>query len=278
MSIADRIEEIVDNVDGLKEGSLMKRVISLGLLIPVIMGIVSLITGIVTYIMFIVNGGYSAQIRILKDENLNYFSRIKNAFSGSYVSLLRNKVTTWIILGLAIVYLILIIFSFYRMSEKGMRIAMIVDTILFAIPVIAAPTTVYLFYKGLNMPDEVLQNMDITVDSIRIALGAAFKIYIAFLLISVIGFWVLILIQEDLRTLVVNLALALLFNYICVPVVFWIIENIIPLFWAVLVAVIVILVCWGIFGKGSSGTSDEDQKVYDALNSLVDWHNKKRGN
>ena len=87
----------------------------------------SIVTGIVTYIMFIVNGGYSSQVGSIKENGLD---GISEGFTSGTTGMMVPGIVGKILLALVVAELIVMLINYFKNRGKGMRIAMIVDLVV----------------------------------------------------------------------------------------------------------------------------------------------------
>ena len=220
---------------------------NLGFFIPMAICLTSIVAGIVTYIMFIVNGGYSSQVGSIKENGLD---GISEGFTSGTTGMMVSGIVGKILLALVVSELIVMLINYFKNRGKGMRIAMIVDLVVMGV-VIALPTVVFWIAVGeLVFSEEQLYQALGKFEGVTINLRAILITYLAVTLVSVICFIVFTLITAECRWMVGYTALSLLFAYIVMPLFFLILQNIIPL---VAIAVIGALFFFGIKIFASSG-------------------------
>ena len=93
---------------------------NLGFLIPMAICLTSIISGIVTYIMFIVNGGYSSQVGSIKENGLD---GISEGFTSGTTGMMVSGNVGKILLALVVAELIVMLINYFKNRGKGMRIA-----------------------------------------------------------------------------------------------------------------------------------------------------------
>ena len=197
----------------------------LGSIIPMLIGLVSLITGVIAYIKFITSGGYSLQLEMIKQ---NGFKGIRDSFTTGTTSMMISGVIGKVLLALFLAEFILILINYFKNREIGMRIAMIIDLIVAGI-VIALP----------NITDDMFINVGLRVFSeeqiLQIYKGLEEKagiiviIYGGIAIATLIFLLVFIIDTAGCKEMVVYMGYALACAYIIFPLFFLFLQNVIPL-------------------------------------------------
>ena len=197
----------------------------LGSIIPMLIGLVSLITGVIAYIKFITSGGYSLQLEMIKQ---NGFKGIRDSFTTGTTSMMVSGVIGKVLLALFLAEFILILINYFKNREIGMRIAMIIDLIVAGI-VIALP----------NITDDMFVNVGLRVFSeeqiLQIYKGLEEKagiiviIYGGIAIATLIFLLVFIIDTAGCKEMVVYMGYALACAYIIFPLFFLFLQNVIPL-------------------------------------------------
>lgn len=117
---------------------------NLGFLIPIAIFITSFISGIVSYVIFIVQGGYNEQVGLIKRSGID---GIFDGFTSGTVNMFWSGITAKIIFGLVGAEFIVILISYFKNRGKRMRIAMIINLAVFAI-MIALSTVIFWIAVG----------------------------------------------------------------------------------------------------------------------------------
>ena len=155
---------------------------NLGFLIPMAICLTSIVTGIVTYIMFIVNGGYSSQVGSIKENGLD---GISEGFTSGTTGMMVPGIVGKILLALVVAELIVMLINYFKNRGKGMRIAMIVDLVVMGV-VIALSTVVFWIAVGkLVFSEEQLYQALGKFEGVTINLRAILIAYVAVTLVSV---------------------------------------------------------------------------------------------
>lgn len=245
------LERAISSVKTFKEDPIN----NLAYLIVIAMGLTALISGIVSFIMFIVGGGYSLQIELLQNNGID---GISSGFTSGTVGLITSGITSKIMYGLVLAEFIVMLVAYFKTCNKTKRIIMIVDLIFCAI-IIALSTVVFWIAVGeLVVTEQDAYKYLGAFEGMTINLRAVLYTYLIVAAISIITFLVLIFITRECRWMVGYTVLALLFANIAVPLFFLVLENIIPLVTgAVALVVIGLLIFLGfkIFLSGSEGGS-----------------------
>lgn len=228
---------------------------NLGFLIPMAMVLVSLISGIVGYVMFIVQGGYSRQILYIKESGTNGISQ---GFTFGTSELLTSGIIPKVIWLLFLTQLVVMIIAYFKAAGKAKRIIMIVDLIVIAL-IIVLSALVVLMAIGTNVFSEqqIVRTLETYIGT-TVNVKAILSAYVALMAGSIITFFVLTAISEC-RWMMGYSVLCLLFNYVAMPLVMLLLENVIPLIVGVIFIAAVIVILYLIFklvlsGDGSGAT------------------------
>lgn len=228
---------------------------NLAYLLVIAMALTAIISGVVSYIMFAAQGGYSQQIELLKNSGLDGISA---GFTNGTVELITSGITSKIMCGLVFAEFVVMMISYFKNSSKVKRIIMIVDLVFCAI-VIALATVVFWIAVGeLVITEQDAYKYFGEFDGMTINLRAILITYLVVATISLITYLVLVFTTRECRWMMGYTALALLFVNIAVPLFFLVLENIIPLVTgAVALVVIGVLIFFGfkIFLSGGDSTS-----------------------
>lgn len=212
---------------------------NLGFLIPMAICLTSIISGIVAYIMFIVNGGYTSQIGNIKSNGLDGLS---DSLTGGTIKMMTTGITAKILLGLVLAELVVMLINYFKNKGKGMRITMIVDLAIVAIMVALSTYIFWVAVGKIVYTDEQLYQFLSNFVGVTINPKAILITYAVIALASILTFVVLVLITKECRWMIGYTLLALVFANIVMPLVFLFIQNIIPIVGWGLVLVIGFLV------------------------------------
>lgn len=212
---------------------------NLGCLLPVAMFLTTVISGIVSYIMFIVQGGYSIQVGLIKENGVD---GIFDGFTSGTVGLITTGVTAKIIFGLFLVELLVVIISYFLNRGKGMRIAMIVDLVVMVIMGVLSTIIFWIAVGELVFTEEQLYQFFGKFEGMTINPKAILITYAVVCLVALICFLVFTLITKECRWMIGYTALSVLLINTIVPLLFWMLQNIIPIFGGLVVIVVAVLI------------------------------------
>lgn len=231
---------------------------NLAYLLVIAMALTAIISGVVSYIMFAAQGGYSQQIELLKNSGLDGISA---GFTNGTVGLITSGITSKIMCGLVLAEFVVMMVCFFKNNSKVKRIIMIVDLVLCAI-VIALATVVFWIAVGeLVITEQDAYKYFGAFDGMTINLRAILITYLVVAAISLITYLVLIFTTRECRWMIGYTALALLFASIAVPLFFLVLENIIPLVTGAIAIVVIGVVIFFVFKIGFSGSTGEGSSV-----------------
>lgn len=231
---------------------------NLAYLLVIAMALTAIISGVVSYIMFAAQGGYSQQIELLKNSGLDGISA---GFTNGTVELITSGITSKIMCGLVFAEFVVMMISYFKNSSKVKRIIMIVDLVFCAI-VIALATVVFWIAVGeLVITEQDAYKYFGEFDGMTINLRAILITYLVVATISLITYLVLVFTTRECRWMMGYTALALLFVNIAVPLFFLVLENIIPLVTGAVALVVIGVVIFLVFKIGLSGSTGEGSSV-----------------
>ena len=98
---------------------------NLGIILPVVIALTALISGIVTYVMFIVIGGYSAQVAAT--EKYGLFRGYSQKFTSGTTEMIVSGVVGKILFALVVIEFFIMMINYFRSADKLKRIIMIID-------------------------------------------------------------------------------------------------------------------------------------------------------
>lgn len=253
-----------------------------GYLIPVLIGAVALISSIVQYIRFIITGGYAEQVRLTKEAGL--FGGYEEKFTTGTTGLITAGIVGKILMCLFCIEIVLILIEYFRYSKKVQKILMLVSIGVFIAQGIFA--TVILNVVVKNIGDASMSVFDIPalwlVPLIQKTEGREKTMLIVCGVIAVAAlllFIMLLLLSLVCRWFVRNTAIALIFAKVVLPVIFWILQNVIPLVTGVVAIIITVVVLWLVFkfGLGAlAGAGGESASVGNSSGSTYQRHAEKK--
>lgn len=225
----------------------------LGFLIPVVIGLIALGSGIVTYIMYIFKGGYTAQINAVK--KYGWFGEYSKKFTTGTTGMISSGIIGKILFILMGVEFILMMINYFQCNKKGKRITMIVDLSFLAVQI---PFIINTFVGSMGVVVIVWISKLFGVTSVNLQTFA--YAYGVILTATVILFMILVLTTEECRWMLKYTLLAFMFAKILIPVVFLILQNIISVFTtivALLVTTVVFIFVGICIWTGGNGGSTE---------------------
>lgn len=211
---------------------------NLGFLVPMIMAIVSVVTALVGYILYIVQGGYSNQVSLIKTSGTD---GIYQGFTSGSAGLLTSGTIAKVIWILFLVQMIVMLISYFKTVGKAKKIIMIIDLIVLTIVIALFTVVVMISIGSLVFSEEQMMSALSTFEGMTVNLKTVLITYAVFAVISVVTFLVLVLISEC-RWMLGYGMISLGVNYIAAPLVVLLLENIIPLVSGIAVLAIIGLV------------------------------------
>lgn len=213
--------------------------VSTAYLIPIIMILVSLIAAIIGYIQFIFNKGYNNQISLVKEFG---FKGVSEGFTSGSSGLLISGYIPKIIWVMFLIQMIVMLITYFKNAKKVNTIIMIVDLVILLQMIVLYLG--YLYYPRIVLA--IFENIQIvTVLLFRdptISFQVLFISLIGVAVASTVTFIVLVM-KNKCRWMFVNGIFSLAVNFIILPLLVLLLENIIPL----VVGIIFLVVFGGIF-------------------------------
>ena len=221
--------------------------------IPIAMIAIPFLSGLVGYIKFLFKGGY------------NFISNGHDVFSNWTewpFEKIFSSVVGKIVLVMIFAEFIIVMIHYFKNSNKFKKIAMIVVSVIFGIQIILTfaifKTTLFVYLSILHINNDMIS----IVEKLPIDPVLAIKTYIIITIGSFLFFLVLIFITKECRSVLGEFVLGIAITYLAVPLIFWVLYNIIQLlFTAISLAILVIVI--RIFSSGSSGGGSR-MEIYDS--------------
>ena len=213
---------------------------NLGYLIPILIGLITFISGVISYIKFILDGGYVNQVNATKEFGL--FSGYEEKFTSGTTGMITAGVVGKMILALICIELIFLMINYFRTSGKAKRIIMIVDLVVIGIQIALTTTVFWAAIGNLVISEEAAYEVLKPFEGMSINPKAILITYAVITLVSLICFLVLVLITKDCRRMTGYSAKALAVAYLGLPLVFLFLQNIIPLATGVIALAVIGLV------------------------------------
>lgn len=215
-------EKAVNSVKNIREDPIN----NLAYLLVIAMALTAIVSGTVSYIMFVTQDGYSKQIELLKNDG---FDGISAGFTSGTVRIIISGITSKIMCGLVVAEFVVMMINYFKNNSKVKKIIMIVDLVFCAI-VIALTTALFGISVGkFVITEQYVDKYYDIFDSMTIYFNVIVNIYLVVAAISFVTYLVLILSTRECQWMVGYTSLALLFSNIVVPLFLLVLENIIPL-------------------------------------------------
>lgn len=221
--------------------------------IPIAMIAIPFLSGLVGYIKFLFKGGY------------NFISNGHDVFSNWTewpFEKIFSSVVGKIVLVMIFAEFIIVMIHYFKNSNKFKKIAMIVVYAIFGIQFVLTVTIFDNILTEYLVTQYIGRDMISSVENIPIDPVLAIKTYIIITIGSFLFFLVLIFITKECRSVLGEFVLGIAITYLAVPLIFWVLYNIIQLlFTAISLAILVIVI--RIFSSGSSGGGSR-MEIYDS--------------
>lgn len=231
---------------------------SLGQLIPTGIVTTSMVGFIVAIVKFVISGGFTNQITVLKGD---FYGGISEGFTFGTVSVLTSGIVSTVISILLLAELIVLIISYYKTESKVKKI---IASICLGIGIVLFGVAGFVLAVGfglINLSEQMVTMIAemLTffgdVQTSTIVNGLTITAIIG--AVALIVFIVIMLVSQH-KWMIKNSVIALLFSYIIFPLTLLLVENIIPLIALIVIGGAIFLVCKIFSGSeetsGSSGT------------------------
>lgn len=163
---------------------------NLGFLIPVAIALISLGSGIVTYIMYIFNGGYTVQINAAK--KYGWFGGYSEKFTSGTTGMITSGIIGKILLLLIGIEFVVMMINYFKHNEKGKRVVMIVDLSFLVIQVILI-MNIFMASIGVLVIGSIITQISKLFGEIAITPQTVAWGYAIIVMVAIITFIVLIL-------------------------------------------------------------------------------------
>lgn len=221
--------------------------------IPIAMIAIPFLSGLVGYIKFLFKGGYNF---ILNGHNV-FSNWTEWPFEKIFSSIVGK-----IVLVLIFAEFIIVMIHYFKNSNKFKKIAMIVVYAIFGIQFVLTVTIFDNILTEYLVTQYIGRDMISLVENIPIDPVLAIKTYLIITIGSFLFFLVLIFITKECRSVLGEFVLGIAITYLAVPLIFWILYNIIQLLFTAISLVILVIVI-RIFSSGSSGGGSR-MEIYDS--------------
>lgn len=244
---------------------------NLGYLIPVLIGLITFVSGVAAYVKFIVDGGYVRQVSATKEFGL--FDRYDEKFTSGTTGMITGGVIGRIILILVCVEFLLLMINYFRVSGKAKRIIMIVDLVILGVQIALTTTVFWMAIGNLVISQEAAYEALKPLEDVPINPKTILITYVVVTLVSLITFLILVLITKECRWMIGYSAIALVVAYVGIPLVFLFLQNVIPLATGAVALTIILGVIYGVLkmiltnGSDSGSYSGDGASLNDSGNS-----------
>lgn len=221
--------------------------------IPIAMIAIPFLSGLVGYIKFLFKGGYNF---ILNGHNV-FSNWTEWPFEKIFSSIVGK-----IVLVLIFAEFIIVMIHYFKNSNKFKKIAMIVVYAIFGIQFVLTVTIFDNILTEYLVTQYIGRDMISSVENIPIDPVLAIKTYLIITIGSFLFFLVLIFITKECRRVIGEFVLGIAITYLVVPLIFWVLYNIIQLLFTAISLVILVIVI-RIFSSGSSGGGSR-MEIYDS--------------
>lgn len=234
--ITENKDDTLSSIKNIKERPLE----SLAQLFPVSMVCTSAVGFIVAIVMFIVEGGFSNQIRAaIKGD---FFGGISEGFTSGTTLILTSGVVSKIISVFLLAEIIVLVILYFKTESKVKKI---VAGICLGIGGVLFGFAGFFLAVGFGVissekAEIILLNMLSNLDSMQIdVIVNGLKIIALIGVVLLIVFTVLMFTSQN-RWIIKNTVIAILISYIILPLVLLLIENLIPMFIGLIAIVIIV--------------------------------------
>lgn len=237
--------------------------------IPVVIMAVAMIAGVIAYIMYIVNGGYPAQIADIKE----YGFLSDRMFTAGTTGLVLGGIAGNIILLLLLAEIVVLSLVYCRICKEGKKTALIVSGVLILVQIAAAFVIFWIRIGRVTVEPSAVYALIFNLPEVIMYVKPVGIIYTILTVGALLVFWGLLLMEAESREMIIFTAEAMIFAKIIVPLIVWLLENILALGAAVLGGALLLGVIFmigrilleGMASAGSDGeSSGQSASSYDA--------------
>lgn len=274
-AIADFFEDIFEDVfDWIRDIKSIKKVESKRMLIQetiYVIGIIvalsvlatSIIVGIASYVIFILDGGYSSQVEMIKE---NLLGGLAKCFTSGTIKMMITGKTGLLLKILLMSEIAIIIICFFIQSNWKTNVIMTIDLVSWGVCIIFA----FIISGRFNFSNQLLILLEDTLYDLGETQTWVFLIvYLIICLATITIFCILFFRVFECIELLVLTAFVALCSYVLLPLLFLILENIIPILgWGFVIIIgIVVFFVYGIMSERSSKEEKVKQTKLKALMS-----------
>lgn len=239
---------------------------TIGRIIPVFIIVLAVVTGFVSWITYIIHGGYVTQIQLLKSKGISGIEESITFFERQGLNGTIMQIGTC---SLFVAEILLMLIGLFMKSATWKKVMMAVTLCLSS--VIGLVT--YCAYAIWDFWAYAFRNVKLTEEQTNAIIRSAqeakgqfsLKIYAAIVCVLALIFVVLLLLEER-RWMLRNSVIAMAINYLAVPLVLFLLQNIIPLIAGIILIAVLIFVAYIFFG----GSSSEEKFLVTVRDGIVD--------
>ena len=210
--------------------------------IPVVIMATAMIAGVIAYIMYIVNGGYLAQIAGIKE----YGFISTDTFTAGTTGLVFGGIAGNIILLLLIAELVVLSLNYCGICKGGKKTALIASGILILVQIAAAFVLLWIRIGRVTVEPNAVRALIFNFPEVIMYVKPVGITYTILTVGALIVFFGLLLAEAGSCGMVTFTAEAMIFAKVVVPIVVWILENILALGAAVIGCIFIFVVILGI--------------------------------
>lgn len=227
--LINTMEKVVNAVKSFRKNPID----SIGIMVPVLVGLTALIGFITAYITFFVNGGYTEQIELIKTNGID---GINKAFTGGTIYIIYSGIILGIISVLLVVAFIMMMIAYFTRESKAKKIIMIVfiaftallGGIILLIDAIYEGKVEPVTEQGISIL-ELLDNSNMPMIILVIAVLALLLVVSIFMLLfTAKSGW---MVKHNIK--------AALTSFVGLPLFLLFLENIVPLFAGIIVLAVI---------------------------------------
>ena len=231
--------------------------------IPALIIAISVLSGVLLWIKFIIQGGYTKQIHIIQ----------KKGFDEAFVYPdLQSKIWNVMCVGTSVLFLTAIAIMLVLLFMKSAVWKKVVMTITLCLLSMISFAT-YFVYKVIHFMEYAFTGITLNEKQTNEILGRIngvkvefpLKQYAITICVLVCVFIVLLLLEET-RGMLLKSFVAIVASYLLVPLSLFLLENIIPLLFTIAVAAVAILIVFLVLG----GSSSEEKFLVTVRDGVVD--------
>lgn len=234
---------------------------NLAVLIPVGMEVVGLIAFLVTYVLFIRDGGYAVQIQDFKEHGLSLGGTSYKMSEYDLNFMLTNRFFGDAMTLLLIGQILIILIAFFRKESKVIKVLMVID-----LGIAGLVVGTWLLVTGAlemvsRLPKEKQAEMAEKVTDVHRANYETLITVLTVTFFVAIGIFIVLTIISKCRWMLGHCGMALLINTILLPILLMLIEYIISLVVGLVFIALMVLFFWIVFmcilegGKEQGGST-----------------------